>query len=83
MFRSCRFAAGRSGHGFADGALEQGPDAREDECGCQVLYSFLQSSMSIRASVRDPNSVMFNSSSRTRPLNDSTHGFCHGEPGSM
>ena len=53
------------------------------ESGRQVLYSFLQSSMSIRASIRDPNLVMFNSSSRTRPLNDSTQGFSQGEPGSM
>jgi hypothetical protein len=26
---------------------------------------------------------MSSSSSRTRPLNDSTYAFCHGEPGSM
>ena len=51
--------------------------------GRQVLYSFLQSSMTTRTSVRDPNSVMFNSSSSMRPLNDSTQGFSQGDPGSM
>lgn len=49
--------------------------------GRQLLYSFLQSSMTTRASVSEPNSVMFNSSSRARPLNDSIQGFSHGEPG--
>jgi hypothetical protein len=37
-----------------------------------VLYSIRQSSMMIFASVSDPNSSMFSSSSRSRPLKDST-----------
>lgn len=32
----------------------------------------------IFASVSDPNSSMFSSSSRNRPLNDSTNGFSQG-----
>jgi hypothetical protein len=39
--------------------------------------------MMIFASVIDPNSSMVSSSSRRRPLKDSTNGFSHGEPGSM
>ena len=42
-----------------------------------------QSSISTRASRRMSNSNRFNSSSRSLPLNDSIHAFCHGDPGSM
>jgi hypothetical protein len=32
---------------------------------------------------QSPDSPGWVSSSRRRPLNDSIHAFCHGEPGSM
>jgi hypothetical protein len=35
------------------------------------------------ASARQENSSTASSSSRTREFNDSTYGFCHGDPGSM
>src|SRR3954451_14479447 len=39
--------------------------------------------MTTRASARQENCSTSSSSSRTRPLKDSTDGFCHGAPGSM
>src|SRR5919199_999607 len=39
--------------------------------------------MTTLASARQENCSTSSSSSRTRPLNDSTYGFCQGAPGSM
>src|SRR5436190_10604682 len=43
----------------------------------------LQSSMTVRASSTESNASTERTSSRTREPNDSTNGFCQGEPGSM
>ena len=44
----------------------------------------LQSVMTVCASGHGVECLdLESSSSRTRELNDSTHGFCHGEPGSI
>ena len=59
-------------------AYSSGVSPPRAEWGRQVLYSFLQSSITTRASVRDPNSVVFNSSSRIRPWLQQSPGA--GEP---
>ena len=43
----------------------------------------LQSVMTVCASNTESNASTESTSSRTREPNDSTNGFCHGEPGSM
>jgi hypothetical protein len=43
----------------------------------------LQSVMTVCASSAESNASTESNSSRTREPNDSTNGFCHGEPGSM
>jgi hypothetical protein len=62
-----------------------GGEAAEGRVGSvgEVLYSRRQASMTALASRRLPNSSMFRSSSRARPLKLSTKGFSHGVPGSM
>ena len=44
---------------------------------------FLQSFMTVCASSTESNASTESTSSRTREPNDSTNGFCQGEPGSM
>lgn len=53
-------------------ANSAGVNPPSDECGLQVLYSIRQASTTMRASASEPNSSMLSSSSRSRPLKDST-----------
>src|SRR5829696_3160111 len=55
----------------------------DDTFRAKRLHRFLQSVMTVCASSTESNASTESTSSRTREQNDSTNGFCHGEPGSM
>jgi len=55
----------------------------DDTFGAKRLHRFLQSVMTVCASSTESNASTESTSSRTREPNDSTNGFCYGEPGSL
>src|SRR5829696_4008388 len=55
----------------------------DDTFRAKRLHRLLQSVMTVCASSTESNASTESTSSRTREQNDSTNGFCHGEPGSM
>jgi hypothetical protein len=65
------------------GAMRLGGRLMVVHLGPVPVESIRQSSMITRASSSESNCHRLNSSSRNVLLNDSTQGFCQGEPGSM